>query len=333
MSVTIIAEAGVNHNGDLGLAKELICAASEAGADIVKFQAFTADSLATKLAPKADYQLQTTNKLESQHSMLKRLELDYSSHMELAAYAKVKGIEFLSTAFDLKTLDWLVKLGIGRLKIPSGEITNLPYLRQAARYGLPIILSTGMSTLGEVESALNVIVGEGVPRGSITVLHCTSNYPTYYSDVNLKSMLTMGIAFGVNYGYSDHTLGIEVPIAAVSMGACIIEKHFTLDRDMQGPDHSASLTPEELKSMVLSIRNIEQSLGDGIKRPVQAELETKLMARKSIVAIKKISKGEAFTAENIGIKRPGTGVSPMSWDDVLGKTAPVDFSPDDLIRV
>ena len=333
MKTLIIAEAGVNHNGDLNMACDLIDVAVDAGVDLIKFQAFNADRLVTRSAIKADYQNRTTDSDESQYKMLHRLELTRESHEKLIKHCKSRGIGFLSTGFDQECVDMLVDLGINRFKIPSGEITNLPYLRHIGNFGRPVILSTGMSTLGEIEAAINVLEKAGTSRNLITVLHCNTEYPTPMADVNLQAMLTIRDAFRVAVGYSDHTLGIEVPIAAVALGATVIEKHFTLDRSLSGPDHKASLEPGELKAMVAAIRNIELALGDGIKRPSLSEAKNKPIARKSIVASELIRSGEAFTKKNLTIKRPGTGISPMRWDEFLGKKAQRDFAPDELIEL
>lgn len=327
----IIAEAGVNHNGNIDIAKRLIEVAAEAGADLVKFQTFSADQLVTSSAKKADYQYQTTDVGETQRAMLKKLELTREMHEVLVAHCRQHGITFFSTGFDTQSINFLVELGIDRIKIPSGEITNLPYLRHIGGLGLPVILSTGMATLGEIESALDVLEVAGTLRQHITVLHCNTEYPTPMSDVNLSAMANIGRAFGVAVGYSDHTPGIEVPIAAVALGAMIIEKHFTIDRHLPGPDHRASLEPSELKAMVQAIRNIEQALGDGIKRPSASEIKNKPIALKSIVAAAAIRAGEAFTQENLTTKRPGTGISPMRWDEIIGRVAPRDFAQDELI--
>ena len=333
MSILIIAEAGVNHNGDLELAKQLIDAAAEAGADLVKFQTFKADRLATRDAKKAAYQIQTTDSKESQNEMLRRLELTEVMHRELIAHCAARNIGFFSTGFDIESVDLLLSLGQDRFKIPSGEITNLPYLRHIGRLGKAVILSTGMATLGEIEAAIDVLEQAGTQRDNITVLHCTTEYPTPMNEVNLRAMQSIHTAFGVAVGYSDHTTGIEVAIAAVALGATVIEKHFTLDRNMLGPDHKASLEPAELKDMVVAIRNIELALGDGIKRLTPSEARNKPVARKSLVASQAIKAGEAFSAQNITTKRPGTGISPMRWDEVIGRTAPQDFAPDELIEV
>lgn len=327
----IIAEAGVNHNGDLDLARQLIDAAAAAGADMVKFQTFNANRLVTRTAKKANYQTQTTDCKESQHVMLHRLELTEAMHKELIAHCAKRNISFFSTGFDIESVDMLVSLGQYCFKIPSGEITNLPYLRHIGQIGKKVILSTGMATLGEIEAAIEVLDQAGTPRANLTVLHCTTEYPTPMHEVNLRAMQSIHAAFGVAVGYSDHTSGIEVAIAAAAMGATVIEKHFTLDRNLPGPDHHASLEPEELKAMVAAIRNIETALGDGIKRLTPSEARNKPFARKSLVATKAIKAGEVFSAKNLTAKRPGTGISPMRWDEVLGKKARRDFIADELI--
>ena len=329
----IIAEAGVNHNGDLDLARQLIDAATAAGADMVKFQTFNANRQVTRTAKKADYQTQATGSTESQHAMLHRLELTEAMHKELIAHCATRNIDFFSTGFDIESVDLLVSLGQDRFKIPSGEITNLPYLRHIGQLGKKIILSTGMATLGEIEAAIEVLDQAGTPRAKLTVLHCTTEYPTPMYEVNLRAMQSIHAAFGVAVGYSDHTQGIEVAIAAAAMGATVIEKHFTLDRNLPGPDHQASLEPAELKTMVAAIRNIEVALGDGIKRLTPSEARNKPIVRKSLVASRAIKAGEVFTAENITTKRPGTGISPMRWDEVLGKKVPRDFIADELIEL
>ena len=333
MKTLIIAEAGVNHNGDLALARQLIDVAADAGADLVKFQTFSADRLVATHARKADYQTQTTDAGETQHAMIRRLELTREMHETLIAHCKSRGIQFFSTGFDPDSVELLVELGLDCFKIPSGEITNLPYLRHVGRYGKSVILSTGMATLSEVEAALDVLGQAGTPRERITVLHCNTEYPTPMTDVNLRAMLTMRDAFGVAVGYSDHTPGIEVPIAAVALGATVIEKHFTLDHNLPGPDHKASLEPDELKAMVVAIRNIEQAMGNGIKRPSPSEAKNMPIARKSLVAARTIHAGEMFSETNIAVKRPGTGMSPMRWDEVMGRKAPRDFSADELIEL
>ena len=327
--VLIIAEAGVNHNGSVDNAKSMIDAAADAGADIIKFQTFKSEKLVTKDASKASYQEENTGNNDSQLSMLKKLELSESDHIELKNYCQKRGIEFLSTPFDMESIDYLNELGISLWKIPSGEITNYPYLAKIASTGKPIIMSTGMSTIEEIEDAMRVLRDNGAK--SISLLHCNTQYPTPFTDVNLNVMNTLKESFDVEVGYSDHTLGIEVPIAAVAMGASIIEKHFTLDRNMQGPDHKASLEPQELKTMVDSIRNIEMALGECEKKPTSSELENRNVARKSIVARKEIKKGDIFTEENITTKRPGTGISPRRWNEVIGKVATKDYLEDELI--
>ena len=329
----IIAEAGVNHNGDLELAKQIVKAAANAGADLVKFQTFTAERLAIDSAPKADYQNQTTDQKQSQFAMLRQLELTAEMHEQLIVYCSKQGIGFFSTGFDLQSVDYLASLGADRFKIPSGEITNLPYLRHVGAFGKPLILSTGMATLGEIEAALAACEIAGTPRSRITVLHCNTEYPTPMQDVNLRAMCSIRDAFGVAVGYSDHTLGIEVPIAAVALGATVIEKHLTLDRNLAGPDHKASLEPDEFAAMVRAIRNIEQAMGDGIKRPSPSEAKNKPIARKSLVAARSIKAGERFTPENLTSKRPGTGVSPMRWDEVMGRTATRNYGADEMIEL
>ena len=334
MRTLIIAEAGVNHNGDINLAKKLIAAAAAAGADLVKFQTFTAKNLVSESAPKAEYQKKRTESNESQLEMIQKLELSREDHTVLIEECRLKGIGFFSTAFDFQSFDLLMELGcLEQIKIPSGELTNLPLLRYVSRFGKPMMLSTGMANLGEIEAAIGAVEAAGTPRSLITVLHCTTEYPTPMEDVNLRAMVAMKTAFGVNAGYSDHTQGIEVAIAAVALGATIIEKHFTLDRNLPGPDHKASLEPQELKAMVEGIRNVERALGDGVKRPSPSELKNKPIARKSLVATKPIIAGEAFSAENIGAKRPGTGLSPMLWDEIVGRTASKDFDVDELITI
>lgn len=329
----IIAEAGVNHNGDIALAKQLIDVAAEAGADLVKFQTFNADRLATRTAKKADYQNQTTDSKESQHEMLRRLELTPDMHKELIEHCAIRNIGFFSTGFDVESLDLLVSLGQEHFKIPSGEITNLPYLRHVGQISKTVILSTGMANMGEIEAAIDVLEQAGTLRSNITVLHCTTEYPTPMNEVNLCAMQSIHTAFGVAVGYSDHTRGIEVAIAAVAMGATVIEKHFTIDRNLDGPDHKASLEPSELKAMVAAIRNIEIALGDGIKRTTPSEARNKPVARKSLVAKCAINKGEVFSVENVTTKRPGNGISPMRWDEVIGRIASRDFSTDELIEL
>lgn len=331
MSVFIIAEAGVNHNGCLDIAMKLVDAAKYAGADCVKFQTYISENIVSKDAQKAEYQKQQSNSEESQYEMLKKLELSFEDFVELKNYCKTRNIEFLSTAFDLESIDFLNSLDMNKWKIPSGEITNLPYLIKIARYNTPIILSTGMSDMNEIKVAISILKQNGTKE--LTVLHCTTEYPTPFEDVNLRAMLSISEEFGVQIGYSDHTSGIEVSIAAVALGATVIEKHFTLDRNMEGPDHKASLEPDELKNMVDSIRHIEIALGDGQKRPRGFELNNSKVARKSIVAKKEIKIGELFTEDNITVKRPGNGLSPMLWFELIGKKATRNFSKDELIEI
>lgn len=332
MKTLIIAEAGVNHNGDLEMARRLVEVAAQSGADFVKFQTFKADRLVTRQAAKADYQRQLTAEDESQYDMIHRLELTPEMHVELIEHCRRRGIRFLSTGFDIESLDLLVGLGIPLFKIPSGEITNLPYLQQIGRLGKPVILSTGMADMAEIGAALKVLEQAGTPRQQITVLHCNTEYPTPMRDVNLRAMLSIRDAYGVQVGYSDHTAGIEVPIAAVALGATVIEKHFTLDRNLPGPDHQASLEPGELKAMVAAIRNIELALGDGVKRPSPSEAKNIAIVRKSLVAARPIRAGEPFTLDNLAVKRPGTGVSPMRLNEMLGRVAGRDFQADELIE-
>lgn len=333
MSVLIIAEAGVNHNGDIDLAKKLVDVAADAGANLVKFQTFNAERLATVTAPKAEYQTKTTDQAQSQFAMLRQLELSKEMHEILIAHCRSRGIGFFSAGFDIESLNYLASIGTECFKIPSGEITNLPYLCHVGAFGKPVILSTGMATLGEIEAALELLETAGTPRTQITVLHCNTEYPTPMQDVNLQAMCGIRDAFGVPVGYSDHTSGIEVPIAAVALGATVIEKHFTLDRHLPGPDNKASLEPDELEAMVRAIRNIEQAMGDGIKRPTASEAKNKPIARKSLVAAKLIRAGERFTAENVTAKRPGVGISPMRWNEVMDQIAERDFAVDELISL
>lgn len=353
-SVYIIAEAGVNHNGSVDMARQLIDVAGEAGADAVKFQTFKADEIASKAAPKAQYQVETTG-AESQLEMLKRLELDEDAHKELIGHCQKRGIQFLSTAFDFESLNLLAGVfDLPKLKIPSGEITNAPLLLKAASTGKPIILSTGMSTLGEVEAALGILAfgytrpdekpsilafqkafgseaGQRALKENVALLHCTTEYPAPFSDVNLQAMNTLHAAFGLPVGLSDHTVGIAVPVAAVARGAVIIEKHFTLDRSLPGPDHKASLEPDELKTMVQSIRHVEEALGLAVKVPAVSELKNRDIARKSLVAARDIKQGELFTEENLAIKRPGNGTSPLFYWDLLGKAAGKDYERDETV--
>lgn len=329
----IIAEAGVNHNGSHRMAVKLVEAAAGAGADIVKFQTFKAEKLVCLDAPKADYQNRKTDKGETQQEMIRKLELSKNSHEKLIAHCTKFGIRFASTAFDIESINLIKELGMEFFKIPSGEITNLPYLRHIGRLNMPVILSTGMSTLKEIEKALDILGKAGTAKSKISVLHCNTEYPTPMEDVNLKAMLEIRDKLDVKVGYSDHTLGTEVPIAAVAMGAKIIEKHFTLDRHLPGPDHAASLEPSELTQMVLAIRNIERALGDGTKQPSPSERKNIPVVRKSIVAARKITEGEMFTKNNLMVKRPGTGISPMQWDDVIGQRSSCSFNADDLITL
>lgn len=331
--VLIIAEAGVNHNGNIDIAKKLVDVAAESGADIVKFQTFKSENCVSKNAQKAEYQLQTTNTQESQLDMIKKLELDLETHNILISYCKQKNIEFLSTPFDMESVDLLHNLGLKIFKIPSGEITNLPYLRKIGKYNKQVILSTGMANLGEIESAIAVLVDSGTKRENITLLQCNTEYPTPFADVNLKAMKSLKKAFRLPVGYSDHTPGIAIPLAAVGMGAKVIEKHFTLDKNMEGPDHKASLEPCELKAMVQGIREIELALGDGVKRTSESEAKNKPIARKSIVANCAIKKGEILSESNLYTKRPAGGISPMEWDKVIGTKAVRDFEPDEMIEL
>ena len=330
MKTLIIAEAGVNHNGSFELAKQLVDKAAEAGADIVKFQTCKAENVISRYADKAEYQKKTTGEADTQLDMVRKLMLTYEQYGQLKDYCEEKGIRFLSTAFDLPSVDYLHGIHMGLWKIPSGEITNLPLLIKIAQLHEPIIMSTGMSTLEEVGNAVKVLKDNGATE--ITLLHCTTEYPAPYEDVNLKAMDTMKEAFGLPVGYSDHTKGIEIPIAAVARGACVIEKHFTLDRNMEGPDHKASLEPQELAEMIRSIRNVEQAIGDGVKKVSASELKNQDIARKSIIAARAIKPGEVFTEENITTKRPGNGIDPMRWFDLLGKTAKHDYEEDYLIE-
>lgn len=331
MAVFIIAEAGVNHNGSIENAKKLIDMAAIAGADAVKFQTFQTENLVCRNAQKASYQIETTDKKESQFQMLKKLELSESMHRELIEYSNKRSIMFLSTPFDIESAYMLKKIGVKVFKIPSGEITNLPYLRVIAELGEKIILSTGMCSLDEVMDAVEILKKNG--SNDISVLHCNTEYPTPMQDVNLRAMITLQEKLQLPVGFSDHTRGIEIPIAAVALGAEIIEKHFTLDRNMEGPDHKASLEPEELKKMVEAIRNVENALGNGIKKPSQSELKNREIVRKSIVAKIEIREGETFSEKNITTKRPGNGISPMLWDKVIGKQAKHKYSMDEMIEL
>lgn len=327
--VFVIAEAGVNHNGDIQLAKRLIDAAVEAGADAVKFQTFKTENIVCRTAQKAKYQLETTDKSETQFEMLKKLELTEQMHRELMEYCKMRDILFLSTPFDVESIRNLADLGLQTFKVPSGEITNLPYLREIGKYRKKVILSTGMSSMDEVKAAVEVLRENGTD--DITLLHCNSQYPTPVSDVNLLAMVSMREEIGIPVGYSDHTQGIEIPMAAVALGATVIEKHFTIDKNMEGPDHKASLEPDELKQMVKGIRRIEAALGNGIKQISSSEKENVKIGRKSIVAASIIRENERFTEENLTTKRPGTGINPMRWDELIGCCAKREYHQDDLI--
>lgn len=331
--VFIIAEAGINHNGDLNKALKMIEVAAKAGVDAIKFQTFKADKVISVSAPKAEYQKRTTGTTESQLEMAQKLELNFDQFRILAKSCSDQGILFLSTAFDPESVDFLAGLGLDIFKIPSGEITNLPYLRHIGRLGKKILLSTGMATLAEIEQTLDVLTDSGTKRENITILHCSTDYPTAMEDVNLSAMLTIKQAFKLPVGYSDHTLGIEIPVAAVALGASVIEKHFTLDKTLPGPDHEASLSPKELHSLVNAIRNIENALGDGIKRPAFGESKNIAIARRSIVAARDIKAGEIYSEENLTAKRPGTGISPMHWDNIVGTKAAKFFPKDSLIEI
>ena len=329
--VYIIAEAGDNHNGDFNTALKLVDVAKWAGAECVKFQTFVTEEIISKYAEMAEYQKKNTGKEESQFEMVKRLELSFDEFRKIKEYCDRVGIQFLSTPFDLKSVDFLNELGVPFFKIPSGEITNYPYLIKIAHTGKPVVMSTGMCEPDEILAAINVLEKNG--SGEITLLHCNTEYPTPLKDVNLYAMRTMKKMFGKKVGYSDHTKGIEVPVAAVALGACVIEKHFTLDKNMPGPDHKASLEPDELGRMVKNIRNIEIALGDGVKRVSESERKNIAIARKSIVARRNIQEGEILTEENLAVKRPGTGINPMQWMEVLGTRAVRDFKEDELIEI
>jgi len=335
MHTLIIAEAGVNHNGNFELAKQLVVAAAEAGADYVKFQTFKASKIVSKTAKKATYQERNINDGDdSQYAMLKQLEMSEEWHIKLIEFANEQGIQFLSTGFDHQSVDFLDQLDSPLFKIPSGEITNKPYLQHIAKKGKPVIMSTGMANMEEIKAALEVLIQNGVSKNDITVLHCNTEYPTPMEDVNLMAMISIKNTLGVKVGYSDHTQGIEVPIAAAALGATVIEKHFTLDRNLPGPDHKASLEPDELKAMVKAIRNIELAISrTGIKKPSKSEYKNIVVARKSIVAAKHIQNGELFTKDNLTVKRPGNGISPMRWDEVIGKKAKRNFQEDELIEL
>lgn len=331
MSVTIIAEAGVNHNGNIKLAYKLIDAAKAAGADIVKFQTFNPELLVSKFAPKAEYQKKNTNNDDNQLVMLRKLALTHEDFINLKDYCYKADIGFLSTPFEEESVEFLKSLDCRLWKLPSGEITNYPYLVRMAKTGWPIIMSTGMCSIDEVEVAIKILKENNC--GEISILHCTTEYPAPFEDVNLKAMLALKERFGVKVGYSDHTPGIEIPVAAVAMGAEIIEKHFTLDKNMEGPDHKASLEPHELKAMITAIRNVEKAIGSGNKIPADSEIKNKVVARKSIIAKRNIAAGEVFSEDNITTKRPGNGISPMRWKEVLGTVAKRDFSEDELIEL
>ena len=331
----IIAEAGVNHNGSLELAKQLVLKAKDAGVDYIKFQTFKASKLVTKSARQAEYQQQNTGgQEESQYQMLKKLELSPKDHQVLIDYCRELGIMFFSTAFDSESIDYLHSLNLGLWKIPSGEVTNYPFLKRVAAFNEKTILSTGMCEMQDVRNAVEALYENGLSKENLILLHCNTEYPTPYEDVNLKAMEALRKEFEVEVGYSDHTQGIEVPIAAVALGASVIEKHFTLDRTLPGPDHKASLEPDELKAMVRAIRNIEKAIGgDGIKHVSGSERKNIAVARKSIVAACDIKMGEVFTEQNLTVKRPGSGISPMRWEEVLGQSAKKDFYEDDLIEI
>ena len=331
--VLIIAEIGVNHNGCMDTAKKLIDLSVEAGTDIVKFQTFKSDDLTTDIAPLAEYQLKNSPELINQKILLQKLELNNNDHILLKEYSSNAGIEFLSTAFTIQSIDYLAQLGLERWKVPSGEINNIPLLKKIAMHQQPTIISTGMSTLGEIELALKTLYDNNLEKDKITVLHCNTAYPTPMEDVNLKAIQTIKNCFGVNVGFSDHTCGIEASIAAVAMGAQVIEKHITLDKDMPGPDHKASIEPEELHELVRSIRNVQKALGDGIKRPTSSEIKNIKVARKSLVASKYIKKGEPYSEDNLSIKRPGTGLPPTILDLILGTKSNRDYKPNDLIDI
>lgn len=329
----IIAEAGVNHNGSFDRAIKMIDTAKECGVDYIKFQTFKAEKITNRFASQAEYQRQNTGTDNTQLAMLRKLELSDEDFRRLNEHCKKVGIKFMSTPFDLESIDFLAGLGMDFMKIPSGEITNLPYLRRISKLGIPVIMSTGMCEMSEIKDALEVLYHGGLTRDQVILLHCNTEYPTPMQDVNLSAMSTISSAFGTKVGYSDHTEGIEVPIAAVAMGACVIEKHFTLDKRLPGPDHVASLEPDELKAMVKSIRNIEKAIGNPEKKVSDSERKNIAVARKSIVAAKNIAKGEILTEENLAVKRPGTGISPMAWDSIIGKPASRDFMEDELIEL
>ena len=329
--VLIIAEAGVNHNGDYEIAKKMIMEAAEAGADVIKFQTYVSEKLVTSYAVKAEYQKNTINIGESQLQMLKKYEFSKEIILELKNICDKADISFLSSAFDSDSLDYLIKYGMNMIKIPSGELTNMPYLKHIGALRRHVILSTGMAYLGEIEAAIQVLEDAGQSRDDLTIMHCNSEYPTPMVDVNLLAMSRIGTAFNVKYGYSDHTCGIEISLAAVALGASVIEKHFTLDRTMEGPDHKSSIEPDELTQMIKAIRNIELALGNGIKRPSASEFKNRDIVRKSIVALNTIEKGEVYSSNNLTVKRPGNGISPMLWNEILGTRAQKRYDKDELI--
>jgi N,N'-diacetyllegionaminate synthase len=331
--VFIIAEAGVNHNGSVEIAKKMIDAAVISGVDAIKFQTFKAEKLVNITAPKAQYQIENAPASETQFEMLKKLQLSNDSFRELFRYCQEKGILFLSSPFDEESLGMLVDLGLNIIKIPSGELTNLPYLRKIGRLNKRLIVSTGMAYLAEIEDVLRILMESGTKKENITILHCNTQYPTPVDDVNLNAMITIRDTFKVNVGYSDHTIGIEIAIAAVALGASVVEKHFTMDKNMNGPDHGASLEPNELQAMVNAIRNVEKAFGAGLKEPSPSELENRNIVRKSIIAFEDIKKGDLFTESNITTKRPATGISPLEWDNVIGRAAKRNFAEDELIEL
>lgn len=331
MSVLIIAEAGVNHNGSFELAKKMADVAKAAGADIVKYQTAVPELVISMFAPKAEYQKDTTGEGESQLEMVRKLHFGFEEHRKLKEYCDSIGIMYLSTPFDMDSIDFLAEMDMPVWKIPSGEVTNLPYLEKVAKLGKPVIMSTGMCEISEIKDALDILEKNGA--GEVTILHCNTEYPTPLKDANVKAMLDIKNSFGTAVGYSDHTLGMEAPLAAVALGATVVEKHFTLDKNMEGPDHQASMSPEELTALVKSIRNMEVALGDGVKKVTESEAKNKDIARKSIVAKIPVKAGEVFTADNITVKRPGNGISPMRWYEVLGQKAKRDFSLDELIEL
>lgn len=331
MSVLIIAEAGVNHNGSFELAKKMADVAKAAGADIVKYQTAVPELVISRFAPKAEYQKESTGEVESQLEMVKKIHFGFAEHRKLKEYCDSIGIKYLSTPFDMDSIDFLAGMDMPVWKIPSGEVTNLPYLEKVARLKKPIIMSTGMCEIPEIKAALDVLYSNGAD--DVTILHCNTEYPTPLKDANVKAMLDIQKNFGTKVGYSDHTLGLEAPLAAVALGATVVEKHFTLDKNMEGPDHAASMSPEELTALVKAIRNTELALGDGVKKVTESEAKNKDVARKSIVAKVPIKAGEVFTTDNITVKRPGNGISPMRWYEVLGQSAKRDFSLDELIEL